>query len=104
MTRARLSLIAGIVMIVAACVLPCWTFVALSAASLPYQDPTPEMLAEQAAEVSALERALVLDLSIAAVLALLGVLACVYGFRRQRHRPSAGPDLSTAGDQTADSA
>jgi hypothetical protein len=46
------------------------------------------MVAEQAAEVSALEGTLVIDLLIAAVLAGLGVVACVYGFRQRRRRSS----------------
>jgi len=100
-TRARFSVIAGVAMIVIGCALPWRTFGEWSAASLPYQDPTPEMVAEQAARVSALEQALLIELSVAVVLASLGVFACSYGFR-QRAR-SVGRGTRTVRDQATDS-
>lgn len=88
-------------MIVVACALPLRTFLELSGTSLPYQDPTPDMVAEQAARIAALERALVFDLSIATLSASLGALAITYGLRRRRRR-GAAPDTRTAGDRAAD--
>lgn len=88
--RAWLSTGAGVALVAVACVLPCWTFTDLAGAALPYQDPTPEMLAEQTAEVSQLQKTLMLQLSIAAPLTLLGALALIYGVRRWRGRYHTG--------------
>jgi hypothetical protein len=57
--------------------------------AMPYQDPTEEMLQQQAARATALEHQLAIRGGIAAVLAILGSVALVY-FGRQRHRSRPG--------------
>jgi hypothetical protein len=59
------------------------------------------MLVDQAAEVAALERVLVIHLSIAVGMMLLGALACVYGLRR-RHHHRAGHNRAAVGDPPGD--
>lgn len=84
MTRARLSLITGIVLLSVACLLPCGVLAEWSGASLPYQDPTPDMLENQAAEVAILEKKLIVYVVVSGTLALLGICASAYGLRRGR--------------------
>ncbi|WP_165949688.1 hypothetical protein [Micromonospora sp. KC207] len=52
--------------------------------SLPYQDPTPEMLEKQAADLAAAERRLAMCAAVADALALVGVAALAYAWRRRR--------------------
>ncbi|GLW34926.1 hypothetical protein [Actinoplanes regularis] len=49
MPRARLFRLAGAIMLIVAFVLPCIAFMGAAGDLLPDQDPTPEMLKEQAA-------------------------------------------------------
>jgi hypothetical protein len=87
MSRARLALAAGVLLLVAACLLPCFSFVLDAGSALPYQDPTPEMLAKQAAENAAAERRLAVFAVIGGILAVLGLIALVYAWRHRRSRP-----------------
>lgn len=85
MSRARLALAAGLLLLVAACLLPCLPLLDMSGSSIPYQDPTPEMLEEQAADVAAAERRLAAYAAIAGVLAVLALAAFVYAWKHRRH-------------------
>ncbi len=93
-TRARLSLTAGIVLLITACLLPCGTLAEWSGASLPYQDPTPAMLDNQADGVAALERALVIYLLISGFLSLVGLCMAAYGLRRWRKLRREGASVT----------
>ena len=98
MTGTRLAFITSLGLLIAACLLPCGTFAEWSGTSLPYQDPTPEMLQKQAEETAALEDALFVRLSISAALGLASLGAFGYGLRRWRgHRRSAGQDQTHDG-------
>jgi hypothetical protein len=90
MPRARLALTAGIVLLVASCLLPCLPFFDVAGMSMPYQDPTPEMLAKQAADVAAAERRFTVHAAIAGVLAVLGLAALVYAWKHRRPRRTDG--------------
>jgi hypothetical protein len=72
-SRIRAAYIFGTLLLVAACALPCASFVELSGSSMPYQDPTAEMIQEQAAEVTELEHQLVTRALIASGLAIAGL-------------------------------
>jgi hypothetical protein len=85
-SRARLAFVVGIVLLVTACLTPCATFSELAGTSLPYQDPTAEMLQRQAAEVAALERRLGTLAWIAGGLAIAGLVLLIYA-RCNRQRP-----------------
>jgi hypothetical protein len=84
--RARLALVGGVLLLVAACVLPCGPFLDEGAASIPYQDPTPEMLQKQDAEIAAAREALAIRLWITAAVALVGLAATAYGLWQWRRR------------------
>ncbi|WP_433345876.1 hypothetical protein [Micromonospora sp. CA-111912] len=86
MSRARLAVAAGILLLVASCGLPCLPFLDLSAVSLPYQDPTPGMVEEQAEEIAAAEHRLAVYAVVAAVLAILGLAALIYAGKHRRPR------------------
>ncbi|MFJ8582061.1 hypothetical protein [Micromonospora sp. NPDC093277] len=86
MSRARLALTAGVLLLVASCMLPCLPFLDLSGVSMPYQDPTPEMLEKQAADVAAAEHRLTVHTAIAGALALIGLAAFSYAWKHRRSR------------------
>ena len=86
MSRARLALTAGVLLLVASCMLPCLPFLDLSGISMPYQDPTPEMLEKQAADIAAAERRLAVYAAVAGALAVIGLAAVVYAFTHRRSR------------------
>ncbi|EWM66789.1 MULTISPECIES: hypothetical protein [unclassified Micromonospora] len=86
MSRARLALTAGVLLLVASCMLPCLPFLDLSGISMPYQDPTPEMLEKQAIDIAAAERKLALYAATAGALAVVGLAAVIYAFRHRRSR------------------
>ncbi|MFI0791997.1 hypothetical protein ACH4OY_04730 [Micromonospora rubida] len=86
MSRSRLAVAAGIFLLVASCGLPCLPFLDLSAVSLPYQDPTPGMLEEQAEEIAAAEHRLAVYAVVAGVLAILGLAALIYAWKHRRSR------------------
>ncbi|NJC71691.1 hypothetical protein HC031_18480 [Planosporangium thailandense] len=88
MSRSRLALICGIVLVAAAFVIPCRLFGDYAGASMPYQDPTSEMLRKQAAEVAALRHELVTRLEISALVGVVGMTALGWGLwtRRQERR------------------
>lgn len=77
MPRPLKFLIAGGVLLVVACVLPCWML--LQHVDIPYQDPTPEMLQEQAARHRAADRAWLTWIPIGIVLTVAGLVVCGYG-------------------------
>ncbi|MFC0004451.1 hypothetical protein [Micromonospora siamensis] len=87
MSRARLATIVGILLLVAACLLPCVPFGDWAGGSLPPQDAPPDVLERQAAEIAAARHRLVLALAGAGVLAALGVAALVHGRRRRGGEP-----------------
>ncbi|MEO3746083.1 hypothetical protein [Plantactinospora sp. B5E13] len=87
MLRTRLALAAGALLVVGACVLPCGPLADEMGASFPYQDPTPEMLLRQAAEIAEARRVLVTRLWIAAGVAVVGLALLLYGIWRWRRRP-----------------
>ncbi|GGM33168.1 hypothetical protein GCM10011608_17070 [Micromonospora sonchi] len=93
MPRARLALTIGVVLFVASCVLPCGPLLDEIGASFPYQDPTPEMLEKQAAEIAAAEQALAARLQITVGVVLVGAAATAYGLwawhRTRRSRRQA---------------
>lgn len=82
--RFRLAILAGLVLVAVACCLPTFTFLELSGTSLPYQDPTPDMLQQQASEVADLERELAVRLVIGAGLGAFGVALAVVGVTRMQ--------------------
>jgi hypothetical protein len=83
-SRLRIAYVAGTLLLVAACALPCASFAELSGASIPYQDPTPEMVQKQAAETAALEHQLVMRAWIGGALASAGLVALIYARRHRR--------------------
>ena len=82
---AKIAVASSAVFLLAAILLPCGPFLRWSAASLPYQDPTPEMVKRQAAELADLERTLLVHIGISVVLALasLAAFGCALRFRRK---------------------
>lgn len=97
--RYRLALTIGGILIAAAWVIPCHLFARLSGASLPYQDPTPQMLAAQAAQVDAVEHELTLWGPVAMAVALLGAVIVGYGLRlRRRLMRNRSPKHTAGGD------
>ncbi|MEU4424921.1 hypothetical protein AB0F81_30240 [Actinoplanes sp. NPDC024001] len=74
MTRPRILLAAGISLLLAAVLLLCAGLAGM--ADVPYQDPTPQMIAAQAARTAAAERRAAIYAGAAALLAVLGV-ACL---------------------------
>jgi hypothetical protein len=71
--------ISGLVLLAAAVVLPCGPLGDYAGASMPYQDPTPEMLHKQAAEVAALGHDLAVRLQVSALIGLVALAALGYG-------------------------
>jgi hypothetical protein len=90
MTRVRLAVTVGVLLVLGSCVLACVPFLDLSADSLPYQDPTPEMVKKQAADIAAAEHKLAVHVWIAAALAVVGLAALIYAWCRRKPR---GADL-----------
>lgn len=86
MPRVRLAVAAGVLLIVASCLVPCAPFADYAADSLPYQDPTLEMLKKQAEQIAAAEHRLAVHAAIAGVLAVLGLAALIYAWRNRRPR------------------
>ncbi|MEV0157170.1 hypothetical protein AB0H57_26055 [Micromonospora sp. NPDC050686] len=84
MSRPHPALIAGVLLLIAACVLPGIPFADLAGKSLPYQDAPPHLVEQHAAEVAATEHRLLVAAAIAVVLAVLGVTALVHGWRQRR--------------------
>jgi hypothetical protein len=76
MARSRWARAAGILLLVAAGLLPAIGLLGLG--DLPDQDPTPEMLRKQAADQAVAEHRFAVTLVIGGVLALCGVLTLVY--------------------------
>ncbi|MBB5829333.1 hypothetical protein [Micromonospora carbonacea] len=89
MSRARLALSVGILLLLAACLLPCLPLFQVAGMSLPYQDPTPELLRQHAANVAAAERRLAVCVAVAGALALLGLVALALAYAWRRRRPPA---------------
>jgi LPXTG-motif cell wall-anchored protein len=87
MVRTRLVVIGGMLFLVTACLLTCGPFAEWSGASMPYQDPTPEMLQQQTTEVEALRHTLLVRSAMSLVLGLAGLGAFGYLlWRRRRER------------------
>jgi hypothetical protein len=94
-SHARLAVISGLVLLAAAVVLSGGPFGDYAGASMPYQDPTPEMLHKQAAEVAALRHDLVTRLQISALAGPIGLTALSYGlwtWRNNRRSSETGTD------------
>ncbi len=89
MSRSRVALSVGVLLLLASCLLPCLPLLQVAGTSLPYQDPTPEMLQQHAANVAAAERRLAVCAAVAAALALLGLAALVLAYVWRRRRPPA---------------
>lgn len=84
-----MSIAGGLLVIVAACT-PLEPILNWASGGLPYQDPTEEMLAKQAAEQAAAARNAMFWLVVAGALAAIGVallVAGIWGVRRTR-RPA----------------
>ncbi|MFC0532803.1 hypothetical protein, partial [Phytohabitans kaempferiae] len=58
----------------------------LAQTSMPYQDPTPEMLEKQAADIAAAERIFTVSTAIAGALALIGLAAFFYSRMHRQTR------------------
>jgi hypothetical protein len=86
MSRTRLALTAGVILFVASCVLSSLAFLDLAETSMPYQDPTPEMLEKQAADIAAAERMFTVSTAIAGALALIGLAAFFYSRKHRQTR------------------
>jgi hypothetical protein len=86
MSRARLSAAAGALLLIAAILLPCGPASDYLGNAMPYQDPTEEMLQQQAAQATAIEHQLAIRGSVAAALAILGLAALIYAGRQRRSR------------------
>ncbi|MQA82850.1 MAG: hypothetical protein GEV10_31095 [Streptosporangiales bacterium] len=84
MTRSRVFLAVGLVLLAVALVVPLGTLGALAGTSLPYQDPTPQLLDEQAARIASLQRDLAVRASISGILIAGSALTLVYARRRRR--------------------
>lgn len=84
MTRSRLFLAIGLVLLAVAAVVPLGTLGALAGTSLPYQDPTPQLLEQQAARIASLQRELAVRASISGVLLAGSALTLVHAWRRRR--------------------
>ncbi|GAA4437707.1 hypothetical protein [Phytohabitans houttuyneae] len=95
MSRSRLALNAVAILFVASCALSSLAFLDLAQTSMPYQDPTPEMLEKQAADIAAAERLFTVSTAIAGALALIG-LAAFFHFRK--HRQTRTTDHGQCGD------
>jgi hypothetical protein len=74
----RVAFPVGVLLLVGAFVLPCLSWLDLSAASLPYQDVSPDLAQKQAADMAALDRELGIRLWIGAAMAFLGLTALGY--------------------------
>jgi hypothetical protein len=94
MPRAPLARYAGIALFVVAILLPCVPFMDVGGYSMPYQDPTPDMLKQQAADVAAAEHRLAVAITISGVLGVCGLIALIYARRQDRSRKASnqGPD------------
>lgn len=86
-TRAQLSSVGGGLLLVVAACTPCLPLANWAGGGLPYQDPTPEMLAQQAAEQAAAGRSLLLWTVVAVVLGVAGAALLVIGIRSLRKSP-----------------
>jgi hypothetical protein len=71
MARSRLALSAGILLLIASCLLPCLPLMDMAGNSMPYQDPKPEMVTKQAADISAAQHRLVVAAAIGGVIAII---------------------------------
>ena len=84
MKRMRTARIAGTAMVVIGAAIPVAIFAVTAGTSLPYQDPTPAMLAQQAREIAQANRMLAAGATVGAVLIVAGV-AVLVAVGRQRH-------------------
>ncbi|MBY8875903.1 hypothetical protein K7640_29150 [Micromonospora sp. PLK6-60] len=84
MSRPHPALVVGILLLIAACVLPGIRFADLAGTSLPHQDAPPHLVEQHAADVAAAEHRLLVAVAVAAVLAVLGVTAVAHGWRQRR--------------------
>jgi hypothetical protein len=75
--RLRLIAILGAVLLGAATILLCGTIGDQFAASLPYQDPTPDMLQQQVADMATARHNAITRLWISAGLAIIGLTALI---------------------------
>ncbi|MGC9666772.1 hypothetical protein ACNTMW_09475 [Planosporangium sp. 12N6] len=75
----------GWALIALSVVMPCLAFSFYSSAMLPFQDPTPEMLAQQAKDVHQTEVLLLIAGAVGLSTLLVGVWLIVRG-RRHAHR------------------
>jgi hypothetical protein len=86
-------MVLGFALLMTALILPCGPSADYAGASLPYQDPTPELLDRQAAEIAAIKHELVARFRVSALVALVGFAAIGYAtwtWRRRRRRGGTG--------------
>jgi hypothetical protein len=76
----------GLFLIVAAVTVPAWVLCMSSGTFIPYQDPTPEMQAQYAADVAAADRRLVISLIVGVLLLIAGMALLVRAARRDREK------------------
>lgn len=82
MSRARMLTVLGVILMLAACLLPCLTF--WNGITLPDQDPTPEAIQQENADALAFEQRFQFAAWIAGALATLGLAAFIYARKLQR--------------------
>jgi hypothetical protein len=99
-SRVRAAIAVGVLLIVVAIALPCSTLIDLAGTGLPYQDPTAEMLQQQAAHLASLHRRMAVLGWISTGLVLAGVLVLVYAIRTRPERGAADPGTSQATEQS----
>jgi hypothetical protein len=87
--RLRLVAILGAVLLLAAAVLLCGSLGDEFATSLPYQDPTPDLLHQQAVEMAAARHNTITRLWISGSLAIVGLTALVGSARALLKRSRA---------------
>jgi hypothetical protein len=75
---------AGATMVVVGAAIPVAIFTLTAGTSLPYQDPTPEMLAQQTREIAHASRMLAAGTAVGAVLIVAGI-AVLVAVGRRRH-------------------
>lgn len=64
---------------------------------LPYEDPTTEMLQQQAKDIAAAERKLAVRAGISGVVAIVGPASLIYAARQARARRASVRDRSMMG-------
>jgi hypothetical protein len=90
MPSARLIRVAAMVLLVVGFVLPCAPLADYSGYSMPAQDPTLDMLAQQALDVAVAEHRLAVAAAISGALILAGVAGLVAA-KKQAARERAAP-------------